>query len=291
MEKRVVRDVLRFAMSVCFCGILASSAYASDAWVVSLGTGPIHYAGQPDCFSIRWHDMQHFFNSNATLETVRVLGLSNNVPLAPSPQNITLFGNSLYASSFSSLDKCLTDGVCASTVFVAHLDVPHGMFVSSRAEVDDSPGACPSGELKTRTLAGLPLPVVRALTPPRVLQYHLGIDAGTVDCPSPSCGSASARITIGIYNGGVADATAIIETRRGCDDKIMERRVVTVPANTVLQFGGFPSDTSGCGGVDAKTPKSSIYAVVTMDQPGFSYAISLRNDMPPYLSGGASASP
>jgi hypothetical protein len=185
----------------------------------------------------------------------------------------------------------LTDGACASTVFVAHLDVPDGMFVSSRAEVDDSSDACPSGELKTRTLAGLALPVVRALTPPRVLQYHLGIDAGTDDCPSSSCGAASARITIGIYNGGAADATAIVETRRGCDDKIMERRVVSVPSNTVLQFGGFPSDTSGCSGVNRKTSGSSIYAVVTMDQPGFSYAISLRNDMPPYLSGSASASP
>jgi hypothetical protein len=133
--------------------------------------------------------------------------------------------------------------------------------------------------------------VVRALTPPRVLQYHLGIDAGTDDCPSPSCGSASARITIGIYNAGAGDATAIIETSRGCDDKIMERRVVGVPANTVLHFGGFPSDTSGCSDVNRKSPKSSIYAVVSMDQPGFSYAISLRNDTPPYLSGTAPVSP
>jgi hypothetical protein len=234
--------------------------------------------------------MQLFFNSQPTLETVRLLDLSNGLPTQP--HNITLFGNSLHAESFASMDGCFAQDSCPATIFVAHLDVPDGVTVSSRAEVNDLPeDTCPSAPAGSRTLAGLPLPVKRELTPPRVLQYHLGVDTGTDACAGPSCGSASSRITIGIYNAGAVTATAIVETRRGCDDKTMERRIVMVPSNSVVHAGGFPSDTSGCAAFEGKAPNYSMYAVVSMDQPGFSYAISLRNDAPPYLSGTAPVSP
>src|SRR5215472_11047764 len=130
MEKRRAR--LGFCLAA-FAGVLTAfpaSVQAADTWIVCFGTQPLHYAGQPECRTIAWHDMQLFFNSQPTLETVRLLDLSNG--LSAAPLNITMFGNSFQADSFASLDSCLALGSCPATVFVAHLDVPHGVTVSSR---------------------------------------------------------------------------------------------------------------------------------------------------------------
>lgn len=290
MEKPGTRGRLLLVALVGALTVTPPSARGAEAWVVCFATAPVHYAGEPGCESLAWQDLQYFFNSNPTAATVRLLGTSNG-PRSPLAQDITIGANSLFARSAGAgveglaWDPCL--GSCPVTIFVAHLDVPEGVFLSSRAEVFAlAVGACPP-EVRPKVLAGLPLPVKRELTPAGVPQQHLGIDTGTDDGAAGGASSASARTSIGIYNPAAVAANATIEIRRGCDDVVIERRTVTVPPNSLVQFGGFAWDTSGCGFFKGKAPSYSAYAVVTVDQPSFSYAISLRNDMPPKFAGTA----
>lgn len=277
-----------------FAGALAlasASARGSDAWVVSLRTTYLTgYVGQAACEGLSWQDKLFFFNANAEPALVTLLGVSNG-PMNPHAQDITIPANSLFAASVAgppiSWDPCVSS--CPVTIFVAHLDVPDGVFVSSRVEVVSSgfstPGiVCPLGEpldFIPGEYAGLPLPVKRELTPAGAPQYHLGIDAGSAGI---GLAAAEARTNIGIYNAATVTANATIESHRGCDDVVIERRTVTIPPNSIVQLNGLSSSTSGCGD-GIKAPRHTAYAIITVDQPGLSYAITLRNDLSPKFAG------
>jgi hypothetical protein len=279
-----------------FAGALAfaaASAQGSEAWVVCLRTTYLTgYVGQAACEGLSWHDKLYFFNSNPEAVSVKLLGVSNG-PLNPYAQDITVPAGSLFAANVSappvSWDPCVSS--CPVTIFVARVDVPDGVLMSSRLEVVSSEvfasdSVCPLGgplDFIPGEFAGVPLPVRRELTPTAVRQYHLGIDAGSAGF---GAAAADARTNIGIYNQASVTANGTIETRRGCDDMVIERRVVTIPPNSIVQFNGLSSNTSGCG-AGIKAPRHTAYAIVTVDQPSFSYAITLRNDLPPKFAGTA----
>lgn len=278
--------VRRKCLFVVLAGFLSltSGATGSEVWIVGLGTSPIHYSGLPDCESLAWRDKQYFFNSNGTAATVRLLDISN-VAANPLVQEFTIPPNSL--SSITAVDTLPLNACqfsCPPTVFAAHLDVPSGVSISSRAEILALGFECPAG-IVPRVLAGLTLPVKRSLISAGVPQYHLGIDTGTDADAVDSAFAASSRTSVGVYNDGSVAANGTVEIRRGCDDVVIERRAVTIPAKSLIQFGGFASDTSGCGSSQGKAPSYALYAVVLVDQPSFSYAISLRNDTPPTFVG------
>lgn len=289
MHDKSLRRSLLVGLFASAVALVPAAALASDAWVLGFRTTYIRYPGEADCEALSWQDKLYFFNANSAAATVRLIGISNG-GTNRTGLGLTIASKTSFSVSASSSalpwDPCL--GGCPVTLFVAHLDVPAGVSISSRAEVISTllpmpDTVCPLPGFKARVFAGLSLPVKKELTPAGVPQYHLGIDAGT-DTDGESGPAADARTNIGIYNQAGVTANATIETRRVCDDLVIEQRTVSVPANSVIQFGGLSSDTASC--VETiKSPRYAAYAVVTVDQPSFSYAMTLRNDMVPEFAG------
>ena len=90
------------------------------------------------------------------------------------------------------------------------------------------------------------------------------------------------RTNIGIYNAGTGTASAFVELRRGCDDRLLDRRLISVPAKTIIQVPGpsfSPDVVPGCTALN--TTASVNYAVINADQPTFSYIATLANQLPP----------
>lgn len=124
--------------------------------------------------------------------------------------------------------------------------------------------------------AGPALPIVRQLVPAGVPQILLSADLGE----SEKFGGR--RTNVGIYNAGTSTASAFVELRRGCDDRLLDRRLISVPAKTIIQVAGpsFSPDTvPGCTALN--TTASVNYAVINADQPTFSYIAVLANQLPP----------
>jgi hypothetical protein len=122
-------------------------------------------------------------------------------------------------------------------------------------------------------LGSIPLPVVRTLTPAGVEHVTLAVDAGT----------RRQRTNVGVYNGGASPANVRIELRRSCDDVAVATRTAVVPPTSVTQFTGL-SDPGGSGCSRSGVPEHSRYAVVLMDQAGFSFVTSLVADVPPGIT-------
>jgi hypothetical protein len=121
------------------------------------------------------------------------------------------------------------------------------------------------------------MPVVRALIPAGKPHVLLGADIG-----GDASGTADdGRTNVGIYNGGTASATASIELRRGCDGGLLETRSVAIPANEIVQVNGLSNEFIGCTDLDMGTYEA--FVVVTVDQPSFSYSVTLSNVRLPLL--------
>ena len=114
------------------------------------------------------------------------------------------------------------------------------------------------------------------LTPAGVPQAHLGADLGTDEIGRP----ADARTNVGIYNGGDTVATATVEVKRNCDGSPIARATATLPPDSVVQLNGLQQQTldapPGC------IESFETYVVVTVDQPSFSYVVTLSNEQPPW---------
>jgi hypothetical protein len=173
-------------------------------------------------------------------------------------------------------------------IWAAHLDVPDGVAITSRLPVFAGIGApCPPN-LDGRIFGALPLPIVRQLVPAGVNQYHLGADLGAGTSGQP----ANARISVGVYNAGSSEGRASIELRKGCDDLLIDSRSITVPANSLIQVSGLQTTFTSCQSPQVSEPNapafSSVYVVVRIDQPSFSYAITASNELPPKIPVGVS---
>jgi len=121
------------------------------------------------------------------------------------------------------------------------------------------------------------MPVTRELVTRGLPQIHLGTDIG-----GNAAGMADdGRTNVGVFNAAAAVATATVELRRSCDDVVVERRTATIPPNTIVQLNGFSSIFQGCTAINTGAYES--YVVVTVDQPSFSYVITLSNQRPPWI--------
>jgi hypothetical protein len=284
-ERGVMSRKVTAALGFAVLTLASAPARGNDVFVVRFDTtrAPAPF---PPCGGLVYRDELIFHNRGPTGTAVVPLGVSNGV--AANPEPLTLPAG-MTRSSEGSCDGCAAPSTWAPDpqplLWVARLDVPDEVDVISRLLVlAGSPPACngfpgPSA----RTYAGLPMPVVRTLVPADVPQFHLGTDIG-----GDSGGTADdGRTNVGIYNGGAADASASVELRRGCDGVVLERRTTIIPANTIIQLNGFSNVFTGC--TDLNTGSYEAYVVVTVDQPSFSYAVTLSNARLPLLS--ASSSP
>ncbi len=257
--------------------ILASDVYALRV----VAPGPL--IDPSTCLYGNWFDSLLFFNSTEASQTVKLVGVSNP-PGLPNPQDLAIPPHRSRAVTGTGLNWAPAG---ASYIWVAHLDVPDGVVVTSRIEVRAGIGApCPiSGD--NRVFGALPLRIFRELTPSNVIQYHLGTDLG-----SGNLTPADARISVGVYNAGSVDGHATIQVRRGCDDLPFDTRQLTIPANTLTQVSGLRAGSTDCTFPARAEPNAppfyNSYVLVTIDQPSFSYAITASNELPPKIPVGVS---
>jgi hypothetical protein len=242
---------------------------AAEAWFVRFSVQ------SASCEYIGWADTITLHNASERPATVRLLGVSDGSPPVE-PSTLTLAPH----------QTKLRDGgddwrpVELPTLWVAHLDLSEGIVVTSHADVNEIRCSVnPSGAHVGRRGA-VPLPIVHSLTPANETQVLLRPDIGFVTSQGAFMIIPN-RINIGVFNAGIAAASAAIEVRRVCNDSLIERRVVSVASNSIRQFGGF-SNPGSAPGICYET-----YVTVRSDQPGFSYAIALSNDSPPFVPIGA----
>lgn len=220
-----------------------------------------------DCLAgILWHDDILFHNTTTGDLRVRLLGISNGTTPQPPSDLLVPAGRTASATGNTNWDAVNEAGL--GPIWVVHLDVPAGIVFQSRA--DGYTVLCGSGLPPSPfpDRGSFSLPVARNLTPARTSRTFLGTDFGF----DPS------HTNVGVYNGGSVAAQAIIETRQGCDDAVLDRRTVGVPPNTVVQISGIGSETS-CRATNALTSPWTRYIVVTVDQPSFSYVIKRLEDL------------
>ena len=263
--------------------LLPTPAAAADVYVVRFLTQR-YITSTTECLMVGWWDHLIFRNTANEDQTVRLIEASNGYQ-PPREESLVLPRNrtrSLY--SYRNTPQPGGSNVWTPdgpyVFLVNRLDVPAGVLVESRGEVyggagEGTPLPCDPFRVGVSVLGSFPLPVVRSLVPSNSRQFHLGSDLGTL----------VSRTNVGIYNGGALTATAVIEVRRGCDDALVEGRSVSVPANTVIQTGGFINDyqRSGCLGFGS-SPDHNRYVVVTVDQPSFSFVTTIAQDLPPKIA-------
>ena len=264
---------------VCGAGV----ALGGDAYVVRYDTtrAPVPF---PPCGGLVYRDELIFQNTSQSDAQVSLLGVSNGA--ASNPQALIVPGGKV-RSSEGFCDGCSAASTWAPDpqplLWVAHLDIPDEVKVVSRLLVlAGSPPTCNGfpGD-SARTYAGIPMPTVRTLIPAGQPQTLLGADIG-----GDLVGSADGRTNVGIYNGAGVTASASIQFRRACDGSLLSARSVQIPANTIVQLNGFSNVFSSCS--DLQTAPFEAYAVVTVDQPSFSYSVTLSNERLPLLPVSAS---
>jgi hypothetical protein len=259
---------------------ITAVARGGEAYVVRFDTLRDAAFVQPPCTYLAWRDELFFHNGSATEQVVSLLGVSNGPPTA-NTQSLSIGAGTTKSSEGGDASAAGTWAPDPQPLlWVAHLDVPDDVLIKSRALVptyESSPCGGVGTVGNSHIYSGPPLPVVRSLVQAGSRQVHLATDIGGQFSGAANDG----RINVGIYNGGSALASAMIEVRRACDDVILDRRSITIPANTIVQVGGFSALSETCTGLNAAAFES--YVVVTVDQPSFSYAMTLSDQRLPFV--------
>jgi hypothetical protein len=268
---------LRAAVTAGAAFLVVGSACAREVFVVRFNTLRSPAFAEPPCTFLSYRDDIVLWNPTVAEKTVRLIGVSNGatpvaLPLTIPPGQVrTSEGDEAAFATWAPTPQPL--------LWVAHLDLPDGVQIVSRLLVPTFASAgCDGGSGGAlRTYAGIPMPVIDALSPPSSPQIHLATDIGGNGGGTADDG----RTNVGIYNGGTITAHAIVELRRACDGGVIDTVQTEVPANSISQVTGLSAAFNGCTAIHAGTYES--YVVVTVDQPSFSYAITLSNQRPPWL--------
>lgn len=254
---------------------LALTAAVSAAEIYILqgeARGPFMSSGG----QVFWSTDAYFYNSSTTTARVRLLGLSNVANPEP-PRELTLAPGRT-AALLKAAPTFRPPSV--PPLWIVRADVPEGVAVESILLVGTIVDRPPLPlEIRRYDFGKTRLPVFRALVPPNQRQPHLATFLGP-----------ESRINVGIYNAAGTPATARIEIRRHCDDVLVDERVVSLPADTVLQFGGFSAQHAECG-ADASLSGPGVYTVVTVDQPSVSFVSNVANAYSPVTSFSVTATP
>ena len=251
---------------------IGHSVYAADRYVARF-----HVAGpQIDAATgTLWVDRISFHNPTQTDLTIHPLGVSNGQLAAAVRDLVVPSGRTV--SVRSDVDETGWTPSPGAPLWVVHLDVPAGIVIESRLELAAFHiGSNPL--LDGRTVAAFPLPVYSS---PTASAVFLGTDLG-----SDENGAATdARINVIVYNASPSSSHVAIESRRACDETVIERRDLSVAANMAVQVPAMSTSTNGCTTADNT---SGSYVVVTMDQPGLAWETTLANGVLPLTPVGVS---
>jgi hypothetical protein len=265
---------MRFKAILLVLGWLTfiGAAQASDAYFVRFNA----IGGNNGEIAVDWRDDVLLYNTTAAPLTVTFLGVSNgavqtNLKPAvaiPAHRTVSLNGSYLVTDSWFP--------VPAQTLWILHLDIPAGVVAESRDQFS----------LRYLSLAGslalekVSMPIFRDVVAAAQVQVHLGTDLN---------GTAS-RENVGVYNAGAVPATATIEVRRACDDKLLDSRSVEVPSDTVVQIGGLNTITpASCP--DSSIPDGARYTTISVTQPSLTFVSNVSNSPAARLGGDTSFVP
>jgi hypothetical protein len=284
MARRTLRTRVHAVLAGGVLLLSAGTIRAAEIHVVRFWTD-IAQVSPTLCYRVGWRDHLLFRNTTGQDLSVRALSVSNGFELTD-PDPLLIPAHQIRSvlivpqPAESAVRTNWTPRNQPFILLVNRLEVPDGVVVESRGEIygpgpQDQPLPCPiSIPLGFDSVLGsISLPVVRTLTPAGVEHVSLAADAGT----------RRQRTNVSVYNGGASPANVRIELRRSCDDVAVATRTAVVPPASVAQFTGL-SDPGGSGCSRTGVPYFSRYAVVLMDQPGFSFVTSLVADVPPGIT-------
>lgn len=252
------------------CLVLTVPLFADDIWIVQ---GYAQAATADPLYFTVWAGDALLFNTTDSVATIRLLETSNGAV----PSN-AVKSFDIQPHQAVTLNK-MVGGAWQPTSFppiwVDHLDVPTGVRVESRLELTELSLIGPP-MVNPPMFGKLSFPVIRGLAPAGQQQLLLGADNSRTD----------SRINVGVYNGANTVAKAHIEIKRACDDAVVASDDFTVAANSLNQVSlQPPEDTIPCASGRASTWAN--YAVVTADEPSFTYVTTLLNhpldNQPPVL--------
>ena len=240
---------------------LVQPVVADEAYVVMFsGAGTT-----VGCHRAVWGSDAVFYNPTTSPATVRLLDISNGDVAPGTPTTRVIPPNQAISVVFAPPSPGVSE--IEYKFWVMHLDVPAGVIIDSRYSVVDE-NFCLAEHFFGPPIMKVSLPVFRSLVPADIPQLKVGTDAGT----------APARQNVAIYNAGNETATATIEVRRTCNGSVVDMRTVSVPPNTIAQFGGFATGSNDCGTSD-QVGNFMRYTVVTVNQPSFSLVTSITDHL------------
>jgi hypothetical protein len=269
-------------IAVGFLACLPLSAV--EVRVVRFATLPPNFSAPPCPIFVQWASQTLFHNSTDAIQTVQFLGVSNGNP-RPNPRPLTVPPHqTVTVEGTSPLDW---EPAEPTILWINRLEVPSGVILANRVQSgvfrpDHAETPCTGN---STTYAGLPLPIFSTLIPVSTPQYFLGTDVGS----QTGFQVNDARLNIGVYNGGLVGATAVVKvycghTGPGQPDAnaLLQTAQVQIPANSVVQSTVLASTQAA----QCPNPGASFwYATVTVDQPSFAYAIGLANGTLPTFPG------
>lgn len=247
----------------------SATAFGSDAYILRF----LQRTGRSAlCHRAVWTSDVLFYNRTAADAAVRLVSISNGEMPDTIDRVLQLPPGQLIAMGRLSPRFDWTPRNAGNEqVWVMHVDIPEGVTVESRNEVSDDE-YCSAEHRDARGPVGkVSMPVITKLTPPGLPQVTLGTDLV----------SEGSRTNVIIYNDGSATATATIQVRRGCDDTLLGQQIVTIPAHTARQFGGFSNDVTTLCPSPARAEHYVRYTVVTVDQPSFGIVSTLTESQQP----------
>jgi hypothetical protein len=176
-------------------------------------------------------------------------------------------------------------------LWVLRIDVPPRVIVDGALFIGWQSLTGPSPSTFRFAYGKARLPVFRSLTPAGQPQIHLSTSLGPASNNSVEI-QVPSRINVAIYNASAVQAGATIEIRQHCDDRVVTSEHVTIAANTIIQVGGFEARTRDCPPIENSGDSiRSVYTVVTVDQPSFSFVSNLSNAVVPTTSISITANP
>jgi uncharacterized protein YceK len=225
----------------------------------------MHAGGQRlpnSCTSLLWDADTVFYNTGNAAATVSLLGMTNGASLLPGQaQQFTIpagGATSMRRETGWSLEVI-------DPLWIYRLDVPASVVVDSEMLPSRITTLCPGPLGVLQSFGKTQLPVFRSLASAGLKQTIRGLTVG--DLP--------AHINVGIYNAGANAATAIIDVYRACDGVQIDRRAVSIRADSVQQFTGFAvpslSPCAQARNIGPSGLNGLAFVTVVADQPSLSF--------------------
>lgn len=253
--------------------LLTTAGFAAEVYIVQgEARGPFLANGG----QVFWSTDAYFYNGSAATARVRLLGMSNMA--APEPARELTLAPGRTAALLQAAPTFRPPAL--PPLWIVRADVPEGVAVESILLVGTIVDRPPLPlEIRRYEFGKTRLPVFRSLVAAGQPQPHLATFLGP-----------ESRINVAVYNAATTAATARIEIRRHCDDTLVDERIVSLPPDTLIQFGGFSAQHGECGA----TPSMSgpgVYTIVTVDRPSLSFVSNVANAYSPVTSFSVTSTP